>query len=297
MHLLPPGEPLAGGFSLIRGRDGREFLAPPFEALVAAFKEPIPIDINHGTQRAEGFAARAVGWIESLEATAEGLFGIVRWLDEGRSMVESLQFRNQSPALRIGENGLVEGIVAAGLTNAPNLDLVALASEDPTMATPPPLSGNIQLCSKLGIPVDSDVSTILASARDGYVLETALNSVQAELKAEKAAASDARTELAARDKAAFEQKKEAVIGLAVKDGRCQPGEKDDMLALCSSEDGLKTVEAMLAKREPNKVVSENSQAPTGTPGSGDTRSRLALLQGMSLETWNKHGPYRNGAAS
>ena len=197
----------------------------------AAFDQPIPIDINHGTQRAEGFAARAVGWIESLESDALGLHGVVRWLDEGRSMVESLQFRNQSPALRLGGTGIVEGIVAAGLTNAPNLDLVALASEEPHMATP---TGNIQLCSQLGLPADSDASTILASARKGYVLETALNSVQTELKTEKAAHAEARGELVARDAAAFEHKKAAVIGNAVKEGRCQPSEREDMLALCSS---------------------------------------------------------------
>jgi phage I-like protein len=287
MHLLPSGgEPIGdSGFTLIRGRDGREFLAPPLESI--GFTEPIPIDINHGTQRAEGFEARAVGWIEGFEVDSQGLFGLVRWLDEGRGMVESLQFRNQSPALRIGETGIVEGIVAAGLTNAPNLELVALASEEYTMATP--TASTVQLCSQLGIPADSDSTTILAGARKGYVLETELNSAQAALKAEKAAAVDARAELAARDAAAFEHKKEAIVGLAVKEGRCEPGEKAGMLELCSTEAGLSTVETMLNARKPATIVETNAQGPSGPrDGSADTRTRLAIKHGISKETWAKH---------
>ncbi len=45
----------------------------------------LPVDLDHATVKKAlfGDAAPAVGWINKLEARADGLYGRVEWLDEG----------------------------------------------------------------------------------------------------------------------------------------------------------------------------------------------------------------------
>lgn len=125
--LIPAGE--------LKGFDGRTFVNDRPQGVVDAFERhphDIPLDWEHTSERAvEDQPAGpnpspAAGWIVELQVREGEIWGRVEWTDSGRASVAARDYRYVSPAILHKKDGRVMGIVSAGLTNRPNLDLPAL---------------------------------------------------------------------------------------------------------------------------------------------------------------------------
>jgi phage I-like protein len=124
VHLLP-----AGTFF---GRDKRgpyTLNVPEVLASFAANAAPIPIDYEHQSEFAKenGQPAPAMGWIDTIESRADGIWGHARWTPRGRDYLTAGEYRFLSPVFEHDKSGNIKAIVSAALINTPNLHLTALA--------------------------------------------------------------------------------------------------------------------------------------------------------------------------
>ncbi|WP_431281652.1 phage protease [Humitalea sp. 24SJ18S-53] len=168
LHLVPAGT--------TRGRDGRGpfVLTDPAAVIEASMAEgPIVLDENHATDHglANGMAAPARGWIVELQARDDGIWGRVEWTASGQALIAERAYRGISPVIsHTKDGGVVLRILRAALTNAPNLPLATLHSQEPTMDLN-------ALREALGLPATADDAAILAAASAGRTSLTSLNSV------------------------------------------------------------------------------------------------------------------------
>lgn len=92
-----------------------------------------PVDYEHQTQAAatNGMPAPASGWITDYQARDDGLYGRVDWTRRGADHLAAREYRYISPTFAHAKDGLgtVLRIVGAGLTNLPNFEIPAIASQ------------------------------------------------------------------------------------------------------------------------------------------------------------------------
>ena len=158
VHLLPPGA--------FTGRDGRSWRVDDMARVIAASMaegQDLPIDYDHASDLAarEGRPAPAAGWITELVARDDGLWGRVKWTEAGRRAVQQQEYRYLSPVFYFQEaTGQIEQLARAGLTNSPNLRLVALNShqQETTMEL-------AALLAALGVAEDTDEETAVAAVK------------------------------------------------------------------------------------------------------------------------------------
>ena len=158
---------LAGAIDAI-GSDGkirREFLALPFgnpfygrdgrgpwilrdkahaEQVIAASKSHLGgcemmVDYDHQSALAavEGVGGRAAasGWVKQLTAGEDGIHVTVDWTPAAEAALAAREYRYVSPNFRVSKDTReVTRLVNIGLTNSPNLELPALAAEDPRVS-------------------------------------------------------------------------------------------------------------------------------------------------------------------
>lgn len=94
------------------------------QSLKASPDGKLVIDLNHATDLAapQGQPAPAMGWIEELEARADGLWGRVAWTAAGTTALNNREYRFISPVIRHGrKDGRVTAVLRASLTNNPNM--------------------------------------------------------------------------------------------------------------------------------------------------------------------------------
>jgi phage I-like protein len=128
IELLPAGE--------FVGRDGRgPFRVSNAEAVIAAtdalrMKAGLPIDYDHATDFAapSGRRAPAAGWIRAIEVREGALWGKVEWTTHGNAAVATHEYRYVSPVFEYSQDGEVQRILRAALTNNPNLYLTAISA-------------------------------------------------------------------------------------------------------------------------------------------------------------------------
>jgi len=169
--LIPAGE-----FS---GRDGRGRFRLANAACVIAATEAlgltagVPIDYDHATDFAarKGRPAPAAGWIRKLEERDGALWGCVDWTPYGAKAITSREYRYISPVFQYSPDGAVTRLLRAGLTNNPNLYLIAISARAAAVAAPRPEGSNAmdtllqQLCEMLGLDDDASPDEVLAAVR------------------------------------------------------------------------------------------------------------------------------------
>lgn len=214
---------LAGAIDAI-GSDGkvrREFLALPFgnpfygrdgrgpwilrdkahaEQVIAASKSHLGgcemmVDYDHQSALAavEGVGGRAAasGWVKQLSAGDDGIHVTVEWTPAAEAALAAREYRYVSPNFRVSKDTReVTRLVNIGLTNSPNLELPALAAQDPN----PSLKKDSEM--KM-IPLASLVAALAlgAAATEAEVL-AAIGSLKTTGDADKARADAAETVLA-----------------------------------------------------------------------------------------------------
>lgn len=80
---------------------------------------------------------KAYGWIQEVEARADGLVAKVKWSDQGRTLLEQGHYKFLSPYWEADEIGSEQSrkifrprrLISVGLTNQPNIPVLPLANE------------------------------------------------------------------------------------------------------------------------------------------------------------------------
>jgi phage I-like protein len=186
IELLPAGE--------FVGRDGRgPFRVSNAEVVIAAtdalrMEAGLPIDYDHATDFAapSGRRAPAAGWIRAIEVREGALWGKVEWTTHGSAAVATHEYRYISPVFEYSQNGEVQRILRAALTNNPNLYLTAISAHGPSdksMTTRVPMrqmsaarasedqrddmgeSTEAQLCELLGLEKGSTPEMIIGEVQ------------------------------------------------------------------------------------------------------------------------------------
>lgn len=248
------------------GRDGRG----PYEVadqahaeqiIAASLKgglEPV-VDYDHQTDLAAvkdvGGTAPASGWIKEMQARADGIWGRIDWTDKAKAALHAREYRYFSPVFPHSKStGRVMAILRGGLTNKPNLDLGALASEADQPNGDTDLDKS-KLAKALGLSDDATEDDIHAAitAANERASGLALAAQAAGLAAD-AAAGDVVTAINAKgavdDKgdvvvtlqAEVNQLKadrakeqgEAAVDAAIKAGKITPAARDTFIALHAS---------------------------------------------------------------
>lgn len=158
VHLLPMGT--------FEGRDGRGPFtirdAAHAAQVIAATKKhlggaDLPGDYDHQIlySAQNGKPAPASGWIKELEARDDGIWGRVEWTAHAAKAIAGREYRYLSPVFGHTADGAVMRLRAFGLTNVPNLELTAIASQSlsETDEDPMKLSAALTtLIAALGLP-------------------------------------------------------------------------------------------------------------------------------------------------
>lgn len=222
VQILPPG-------AQITGQDGRAWTLPDPAALVQAFTgkaNDLPIDYEHQeddpARRGNG-PVPAAGWIKELRVDpAQGLLARVEWTATARRMIEAREYRFLSPVFTHTSGGVITRILGASLVHRPNLQLKALAREEPTSMPEMSLS---RIAAALGLDAGADEAAILTAINREATPDPArfvpIEAVR-ELVAERA-----RAKATASDEVALARVSEATAA-----GYLTPAMHDWAVALC-----------------------------------------------------------------
>jgi len=135
------------------------------QTLAAAGRMELVIDYDHQSDlaavRGVGGTAPAAGWIKGLEAREDGIWAKVEWTAAAQQRLKDREYRYLSPVFTHDPDGRVLKLLRAGLTNKPNLDLVALNAAITPQEEPVKLSA--ALCQALGLAAESDEAAGLAA--------------------------------------------------------------------------------------------------------------------------------------
>lgn len=261
---------LLAPFGEYHGRDGRgpyvlEDAAHAQQVIAAtkAFQKGADFLVNydHQTEYAAvqgvGGKAPAAGWVklDSLAVGEDGIYGEVDWTPAAEAALQAREYRYHSPHFRVHpQTRRLTRLVNAGLTNSPNLDLPALASQEPGVipadaATQP--KGNDMSKPVLAAALSSTALAALqltAQATDETVVAAIDTLVADKAKTEQVLAS-VRTKLKLGDDAG----EEAVLAAVAAAGNPDPAKFVPI-------DGLQAVQAKLAAIEEEKVLHAVDQA-------------------------------------
>jgi len=157
LHLLPGG-------GEVHTADGRgPYLVDDYQDLAERSLlegDSLVLDECHSTDLAapRGEPAPARGWINRLEARANGIWGLVQWTETGKQLRADKAYRGISPVIAHDRDKRILAIRRASLVNQPNLKgLEALHAEGN------PMEMMKKIAEALGLGEDADEEMILAA--------------------------------------------------------------------------------------------------------------------------------------
>lgn len=167
-------------YGIWHGRDGRgpyriadQAHGQKIVAATAAYQKgaDAPVDYEHQTQEAakNGQPAPAAAWFKEFEARADGIYGRTEWTGRASQYLAAKEYRYISPTFMHSKDGTVLRVVGAGLTNTPNFDIPAIASQDIGDFMDPTLLLK-QIRAALGVPAtmaDEALATHCQQLTDG----------------------------------------------------------------------------------------------------------------------------------
>ena len=165
VHLLPLGA--------VNGRDGRRWsLDDPARVIARSASDgDLPIDYDHESEKPKthGGPLPAAGWIKSLQARADGIWGRVEWTRQAAGLIANREYRFLSPVLHYHPTtGQVLRLIGAGLVHRPNLALTALSEQEKTMSDMPEDAGSAalaQIAAALDLQENDSLDAILSAIK------------------------------------------------------------------------------------------------------------------------------------
>jgi phage I-like protein len=297
VELIPAGK-------VVVGRDGRSWVNDDPQKLLDEFKAnkaPLPIDIEHATQKKApyGDAAPAMGWIEELEIRDGAIWGRVVWTSYGMHLVKSREYRFLSPVFVFEKESLrIIRLVSAGLTNKHNLQLQALNNEQ----NKEDKMDLVKLLAALGLPATTTFDEAMNHIKElNTNLATALNQAKtpsldlfvprADYDKAVERATNAEGEVQKQKNTELETAINTEVNAALKAGKITPGTKDYYIAQCKQAGGLDSFKDFV-KAAP--VIADASNLDGKKPDGGDEAlntetQTVAGLMGNSAEDIKKYG--------
>lgn len=191
----------------------------------------LPIDYDHQIDLApkQGAQAPASGWIRSLQARADGIWGRVEWTPLARSRIASREYRFISPVFLHTPRGEVSVLLRAALTNNPNLaQLASLNSAGQRMDNEQILGALREL---LSLPETADGAAVLDAARNSL---TAMNTPDPTRFVPMEMFQRAVTEANKANLGLSLNEAERVVDDAIRDRRVMPWMREWGVALCTA---------------------------------------------------------------
>lgn len=272
----------------VETRDGRAFDVSA-ATLMAAFRDDaikIPVDVNHATDAAGMFggAAPAVGWGVDLREHEGGLQLKVDWLAEGKALLSARQYLYTSPSFFQDKNRATRLkalalVTSPALARQPALARAGGHSQEPSMKS---------IAKALGLSEGADEAACLgalgartetkpiaealglaatATAAECLTAIGALKVGQGEMVAQlQAQLTTTSSRLAAVEKASREKEVNDLLEGGLKERKIVPAQREHLAKLCTTDDGLANVRAMLgataAGLQPSGL--DGSTPPAGT---------------------------------
>lgn len=176
IQLIPPGEQIQGNDGRSWINDNPQGVLDYFTALQSKGRD-LPIDWEHSTElkAPNGEEAPTAAWAINMEIREGGsIWAKVDWNERGLNSVKSREYRYISPVLVYHKKTFqIIGIDSVGLTNKPNLHLIALNA-----------SMNIPLTNEQEIAMNEaqKIRALLGLGDKATTeeLETAINSMKSE---------------------------------------------------------------------------------------------------------------------
>ncbi|MEO3738592.1 phage protease [Shewanella baltica] len=257
----------AGNFT---GIDGRSWMNPNPDAVVASFTKKRPFDVEHAThiKAPNGEPAPAYGWITKVENRAGEVWGFVEWNAEGREMIEEKKYAFYSPAFsHHPETGVIYGVESAGLTNSPNLNVPALnRQEDDPMKLPKLLT------DLLGLAEDASAEqAVVAINAIKQAEQIALNRTNTPdlnkfipIETHQVALNRVATAETAL-KAIADKEIDALVQTAIDSGKVAPANKDMFVGMCRTEGGIEQFKNFVGSA-PAIATNAQKKLPVDTNG-------------------------------
>ncbi|TIV44718.1 MAG: hypothetical protein E5V96_14480 [Mesorhizobium sp.] len=137
------------------------------------------IDYDHqavfGAVPGVGGTAKAAGWIKELQARDDGIWGRVEWTAAASAAIKAGEYRYLSPVFYHDKStGRVLAIRMAGLTNTPNLDLVAVAASALLPNNNPTGDNMDKILSALGLAKGTNEDGVVAAINAHLTSSTAI---------------------------------------------------------------------------------------------------------------------------
>ena len=245
-----------------------------------------------------GKSAPAMGWCSNVRAESDGtVWADVEWTEKGKQAVASLEYRYLSPAFLSGEGGEITKILRAALTNAPNLAITSLNSQN-NPETEKEKNSMKQVLLALGLAenaTEQDAITAIGA------LKTQLNAQKpvdltayaprADLMQMEQRAVTAETALKDLNAQSLASDAKKAVDEAVKNKKIAPASKEAYLSMCSSREGLANFQAIMEKTP--ALIPAGPAVPEGAPLSGEAVSlnaedvAFARAAGYSEEEFKK----------
>ncbi|RUU11407.1 hypothetical protein EOD08_32045, partial [Mesorhizobium sp. M6A.T.Ca.TU.002.02.2.1] len=139
----------------------------------------LAIDYDHqtvfGAVPGVGGKAPAAGWIKELQARDDGIWGRVEWTAAASTAIKAGEYRYLSPVFfHEKTTGRVLAIRMAGLTNTPNLDLVAVAASALFPLDNPTGDSMDKILTALGLAKGTTEDGIIAAINTHLTSSTAI---------------------------------------------------------------------------------------------------------------------------
>lgn len=283
-----------------QGSDKRRFInSNPQQILDAklASNRHIPLDIEHATEIKGpiGEAAPAQGWFEQLEIRNGEVWGKLNANEDGQALLSKQNYRYISPAFYHDANGHITAISSVGLTNKPNLDLVALNHQQHSPHSQQPQSEQLPMKLPLAIATALSLNSETATEADAVTAikklqsdhELALNrSAQVDLgkfvpmDTHNVALNRAETAEASLN-AIQEEKTESLVDAAIDAGKVAPKDKAMYLALCHSQAGREQFESFV-KSAPSIVSDKQTKTPKNEGETVLEEHELAMCRSLQI---------------
>jgi len=278
IELLPTGG--------IKGRDGRVFVLDDPKGVLERSLTPgadLPIDYEHQgddpSRRTNG-TVPAAGWITQLEIRDGAIWGRVNWTATAANMIGAREYRYVSPVLLHNRDGRVLRLLGAALVHRPNLELKALASQEPPMsahdrsATLAPIAEALGLNAEKATTEDI-VAAISARTEPNPAKFMPVEAVQELLKAH------------GQNVAAMSQERaERKVNAAVEDGYITPAMRGWALSLCTQDP--ESFDAFMASALPayahlGEKISRNARSLSDVPEARHSPEAREIASNLGID--------------
>lgn len=252
------------------------------ETLAARFNADdvrLPIDFEHATVHlaAKGERVDAIGWIEAMEARADGLYGRVEWLAAGKEALAARTHRYVSPTFHHDDAGGVTWLHSVALTTAPALsNMPALAHAGKDAPTKPETGMTTKIAAALGLAETADETACLSA-----ISTLKADTVSAEVHNQTLATLSATKDELAELKASIRKGEvEGLLEGALTAKKIVPAQRDQFAKLCATDEGLAQVRALL-DATPAGLGASGLDGKTPETGDADEVSPATLAAEVS----------------